>query len=148
MCSPYNYATTLRSDRHRASQSLFDASFIVEGPSGRFVDRTAIFERSRPKLADREFEWARVRKNGCSGDCASTNPQVSALRSSLCAACSFGSAYVGDTRAEEESRLTRAAQHANAQQFITRALWAGRRQTEQVARRGAPRPVLRQNVIP
>jgi len=102
MCSPYNYATTLRSDRHRASQSFFDASFIVEGPSGRFVDRTAIFERSRPKLADREFEWARVRKNGCSGDCASTNPQVSALRSSLCAACSSRSTSLGNPRTEEE----------------------------------------------
>src|SRR2546426_11265444 len=83
-----------------ASQSCRDASFIVEGATNRLVDRTSLFERSRPNPADREPEWARVNENGCSGDCAPTNPQVSTMQSSFCAACSFGSAYVGDTRAE------------------------------------------------
>jgi len=56
MCSPIATISALKERPDNASQSSSDASFIVEGETDRFVDRTSVFERSRQNPAARESD--------------------------------------------------------------------------------------------
>jgi len=79
-CACLHHYVTLKGARPNASQSFRDASFIVEGETDRFVDRTSVFERNRENPADRESEWPQqISKNGGSDESPATHAQMPSL---------------------------------------------------------------------
>ena len=78
-CACLHHYVTLKGARPNASQSFCDASFIVEGETDRFVDRTSVFERNRENPADRESEWPQISKNGGSDESPATHAEMPPL---------------------------------------------------------------------
>src|SRR2546422_10014330 len=89
-----------------ASQSFRDASFIDQGKTDSFTDRTPLPRRSRTNPADCESEWTATIKRRGASECPASHAQMPSVRSSLCPPGSSRSAFFGDARAEEENRVT------------------------------------------